>query len=220
MDFQQTKLIACAAVIEEIRSQIPEDLQYEILDFNLHLVPHRLKETLQKAIDAIGQDIDTLILGYGLCSMAVVGVRANHCQIIIPRVDDCIALFLGSQSAYQEQLYGEPGTYFLSRGWIEAGDTLIDDYGRLIQKYGIERADSVMSLMMANYTRLAFIDTGYSHCQPYYDFAQHAADQLGLQYEKIESTDRLLQKMLHGPWDDDFIVIQPGQTITYSSFKG
>ena len=46
-----TRIIACATVIEEMLPKLPEGLTYEVLDFGLHLKPENLKEELQIAID-------------------------------------------------------------------------------------------------------------------------------------------------------------------------
>jgi hypothetical protein len=45
------------------------------------------------------------------------------------------------------------------------------------------------------------------------------ADKFNLKYEEIRGSDALIKKLLHGPWDDDFVIARPGQTITYSDFK-
>jgi hypothetical protein len=29
----------------------------------------------------------------------------------------------------------------------------------------------------------------------------------------------LIKKMLHGPWDDEFVVAHPGETISHLDFK-
>jgi len=82
--------------MEEMLPLLPANVSYEVLDFGLHINPANLKRALQDAIDVAAGAADTVILGYGLCSMAVIGLRANGCTLVIPRVDDCIALFLGS----------------------------------------------------------------------------------------------------------------------------
>ncbi len=219
MDLSRTKVIACATVIEEMLPIMPARLAYEVLDFGLHLVPGNLKKSLQQAIDAACSDFDTLLLGYGLCSMAVVGLQARNCTVVIPRMDDCIALFLGSRQAYNVQSKKEPGTYYLTKGWIEVGDTPFDDYERLVNQYGKERADRIMKTMLKHYTRLAYIDTGHSDNQPYIEHAQKTADRFNLRFEKIPGSSALIEKMLFGPWDQDFVVAQPGQTIQYLDFK-
>src|SRR5574339_300664 len=128
-------VIACATVIEEMSPFLPGDVSAETLDFGLHLRPGELKKSLQEIIDRASQSADVLLLGYGLCSMAVVGLRSTTAHLVIPRVDDCIAIFLGSCRAYKEQARKEPGTYYLTKGWIEVGDSPFSEYQRLVEKF-------------------------------------------------------------------------------------
>jgi hypothetical protein len=213
------KVIACATVIEEMLPLLPEDVSYEVLDFGLHLTPEKLRDQLQATINVAGSNLDTIILGYGLCSMAVVGLKATGCTLVVPRVDDCIAIFLGSRAAYQEQFGREPGTYYLTKGWIEVSDTPFAEYERLVEKYGPEQAERMIKLMLKNYTRLAFIDTGHYEQERYREYARRTAERFGLRYEEIPGSRALVKKMLYGPWDDDFVIAHPGETICYADFK-
>lgn len=214
-----TKVVACATVIEEMLPLLPEGMTYEILDFGLHLTPEKLRNTLQETIDAASFEADTIILGYGLCSMAVVGLKATKCTLVVPRVDDCIAIFLGSHTAYKQQASQEPGTYYLTKGWIEVNDTPFAEYKRLTERYGLERADRIMKLMFKNYTRLAFIDTGHYEQERYREYARSMAKQFELRYEELIGSKALIKKMIYGPWDADFVIAHPGETIRYVDFK-
>ncbi|HZL04222.1 MAG TPA: DUF1638 domain-containing protein, partial [Coriobacteriia bacterium] len=98
-------VIACATVIEEMSPFLPSGVGRRTLDFGLHTDPDRLRATLQATIAEVAasapagsEEPITIILGYGLCSQGVVGLRAEGCRLVIPRVDDCIALFLGSRA--------------------------------------------------------------------------------------------------------------------------
>lgn len=215
---QRRKVIACATVIEELVSFLPSDLPYQILDFGLHLHPQNLKKVLQEKIDQASQDTDVLLLGYGLCSMAVVGLVSQTATLVIPRTDDCIGIFLGSCNAYQEQVRKEPGTYYLTKGWIEVGDSPFQNHPHLVAKYGEERAMRMMKLMLKNYTRLAFINTGHFNLQQYREFSRQTADKFGLRYEEIVGSPSLVKKMIEGNWDDEFVVVPPGQAVRYEDF--
>lgn len=215
----RTVVLACATVIEEMLPHLPPDVDYQVLDFGLHIRPKALKRALQEAIDALPDTVETAILGYGLCSQAVVGLRANNCTLVVPRVDDCIAIFLGSDAAYKRQQRTEPGTYYLTKGWIEVSDTILTEYERAVEQYGQKRADRVMEVMLENYTRLAYIDTGCHDQVRYRAYARRAAETLNLRYEEVVGSDVLIKKMIFGPWDDEFVVAQPGETITYLDFK-
>jgi hypothetical protein len=216
---ERCKLIACATVIEEMLPLMPPSMQYQKLDFGLHVNPKELKITLQEAIKSSSSSADFLILGYGLCSQAVVGLKAENCSLIIPRVDDCIAIFLGSADKYQQQLRHVPGTYYLTKGWIESGDTPFDEYNNLEKMYGIGRAREILSKILKNYTRLALINTGQYKIDNYREHARGLASRFDLQFEEIPGSDSLIKAMLYGPWDDRFVVAGPHQTIEFCDFK-
>jgi hypothetical protein len=216
---KRRKIIACATVIEEILPLLPPDVSAEELDFGLHIAPDQLRDALQQSINRAYNETDTLILGYGLCSMAVVGLMSPRCTLVVPRVDDCIALFLGSATAYRDQFHQEPGTYYMTKGWIEKGDTPFEEYKHLIERYGKRRADRVMEVMFKNYTRLVFIDTGRVDQERYREYARKNAQRFHLRYEEVPGSPSLLQKMIHGPWDDDFVVARPGETIRFQDFR-
>jgi hypothetical protein len=212
------RVIACATVIEEMLPFLPEEVASETLDFGLHLRPDDLKKALQERIDESSQHADVLLLGYGLCSMAVVGLHATTAHVVIPRVDDCIAIFLGSCSAYREQAKKEPGTYYLTKGWIEVGDSPFEEYQRLIEKFGEAKAARMIGLMLKNYKRLGFINTGQYEIERYRDYARKTADKFSLRFEEIAGSPALVKKMVFGPWDDEFLVVEPGQTVQYIDF--
>lgn len=219
MKKNRVKYIACATVIEEMRPLLPPSVQAEVLDFGLHVSPEKLKETLQQAIAASAGEAETIVLGYGLCANAVVGLKASACTLVVPRVDDCIAIFLGSAATYRKETAKEPGTYYLTKGWIEVCDTPFEEYVRMKERYGKSRADRIMKLMLKHYTRLAYIDTGRADQERYQAYAQKTALQFNLRYEKIPGSLALIRKMIHGPWDDDFVVVPPGGVMRFGDFK-
>jgi len=218
MDHSRTLVMACATVIEEMIPLMPEGMQHQVFDFGLHVNPERLRHTLQEAIDKVSGQVDTIILGYGMCSMAVVGIQANGCRLVAPRVDDCIAIFMGSHAAYADQSRAEPGTYYLTKGWIEVGDTPFSDYERTVQRYGKEKAERIYKLLMGNYKRLALINSGQYELEKYREYTKRTAEKFGLRYEEIEGSDALVRKMLLGPWDEEFVVIEPGETFSCEQF--
>jgi hypothetical protein len=212
------RVIACATVIEEMLPLLPADVPYEVLDFGLHLRPQELKRVLQEKIDAASQTAEVILLGYGLCSLAVVGLRAATATIVTSRSDDCIAIFLGSCAAYKQQARQEPGTYYLTKGWIEAGDSPFSEHEKLVEKYGEARALRMLKLTLKNYTRLAFINTGDYNLESYRDYARRNSEKFDLRYEEIEGSPALVKKMISGPWDEELVVVPPGGTITYEMF--
>jgi hypothetical protein len=218
MDYSRTLVMACATVIEEMLPLLPDGMAHQIFDFGLHVNPAKLHNALQEAIDAVSGQYDTIILGYGMCAQAIIGIKANGCQLVVPRVDDCIAIFLGSRSAYSAQCRTEPGTYYLTKGWIEVGDTPFSEHEQTVERYGKERAEYIYKMMMGNYKRLALINTGQYELEKYRAYTRQTAERFGLRYEEIEGSDSLVKQMLFGPWDDEFVVLEPGETFSLQQF--
>jgi hypothetical protein len=212
------KVISCATVIEEMLPMMPPGLKYEKLEFGLHAYPEKLRQALQEAIDSCGPEIKTVILGYGLCSQAVVGLSSPSRTLIVPRVDDCIALFLGSIEEYNHQHKNSPGTLYLTKGWIEAG-TPLDHRDDMIKRYGEAKARFFFKQMIHNYTRLVFINTGNYEIEKYRAKSREVARELELQFEEIEGSNSLIKRMLYGPWEGDFVINPPGRKITFLDFR-
>jgi hypothetical protein len=217
----RTKIIACQIFVEELRPMLPADVVLDTVQMSLHERPRSLRELLQERIDASG-DCDTIILGYGACGQSTVGLRATFSRLVLPRVDDCIGMFLGSRDAYRQQHQIEPGTYFLTKGWVGAGlTTPFSTYDALRERWGAERADRVRAAMLGRYRRLAFVRTGDTDDPELADArakARETADRFGLRYEELPSGTDLVAPLVYGPWDDRFIVVPPGGTVRLTDF--
>ena len=198
---------------------MPQGMKYEVLDFDLHNDPDALKEALQHAIDSTEPRIRTILMGYGLCSQAVVGLKSHGFTLVIPRVDDCIAIFLGSSAAYQEQCHAVPGTYYLTRGWIEAGYSPFNEYDFLVKQYGEGKARRIIGKMLKNYKRLAFINTGNHKLDHYRALSRTMAEKFDLRFEEVQGSDKMIKKFFYGPWDDEFVIIMPGRTVSFLDFR-
>jgi Protein of unknown function (DUF1638) len=215
-----TKIIACQTVGEEIKTLLPDGYTLEMLKYGLHNVPKNLHTQLQEAIDATGLEYGTILLGYGLCANAILGLKSRGFQLVIPRADDCITLFLGSRQEYLRQLGLSPGTFYLTKGWIECGEDPYTEYSTLRTKYGHEKAYKITKRYIQHYTRLALINPGSYQTEAYRKYAKMVADYFNLTYEEIQGSTRLLERIIEGAWENEFVVIPPGQEVTYDMFYG
>ncbi|PLX46031.1 MAG: hypothetical protein C0609_01845 [Deltaproteobacteria bacterium] len=214
------KLIACPLVLEKLSGRLDGvDVVVEELDIGLHKTPQKLKDALQCAVDETPGDFDAIVLGYGACANAVVGLKAFACPIIVPRVDDCIGIFLGSRRAYRAEMKNNPGTYYLTKGWIDAKQSPFDEFDDMCEQFGRERAGKLMKTMLAHYSRLALIrGEDEEEFDTYRLWAKETAEKFDLTYCELEGSGALLDKIANGPWDDEFVVALPGETIVLESF--
>jgi hypothetical protein len=153
-----------------------------------------------------------------MCSKGAVGLEARSHRLVIPKVDDCIGLLLGSRTEHVRQCLRAPGTFYLTKGWIECGDDPYTEYVKMRQKYGHERAYWLEKKIIENYTRLALINTGNYNLKKYRQYAKVVAEFFGLAFEEIPGSNVLLRKLLEGNWDEDFVIVEPGEAVRYDMF--
>ena len=214
----RSKIIACQTVGEELKLLLPDDFVMEVLEYDLHNVPKQLHVKLQSVIDGTGPEFSTILVGYGMCANAIVGIHSRNFRLVIPRADDCITLFLGSRKAYEQQIKQTPGTYYLTKGWIECGEDPYTEYCKMREKYSTEKAFRITKQYIANYTRLALITSGSFDYEAYRKYAKMVADHFDLNYEEIAGSDEFLNNLIQGKWENDFVIVPPGETVSYDMF--
>lgn len=215
-DMKNCKLIACRTLEDEIQSLIPPDLDCEYLEYALHNTPKILKEKLQEAFTA-DTDHDTILLGYGLCSNSVLDISSPRHRLVIPRVHDCISLFLGSRSRYDEEFKKVPATYYLSKGWIKQHGDPYSEYLKNCGIYGEEMALEFTKMMYANYQRVAYIHT-LGDDKADVEYSKEVADFLEVDFNELEGNMAIFQALISGEWDERFIIVEPGRAFEQEQF--
>ena len=219
---------------ESISKTCPHSLDIEFLPKGLHdLGQEKMLARMQEAVDASsGKGFDAILLVYGLCNNGTSGLTARDTKLVMARAHDCITLFLGGRAKYTEQFEGNPGTYYRTTGWIEhesadgAGDETIQQklglfmaYEELVEKYGEDNAKYIQETMgdgVQNYDRLAFIKMGVEGEAPFIEESKREADDKGWQFDLIDGSMTLLERLAAGDWNDDFLVVAPDHTIKAS----
>ena len=214
---------------------LPEGLARQIvfLDYGLHRVPGKMTRTIQEALDLI-EAPSLVVLGYGLCGNGLKEIKAGRHTLLVPRVDDCIALLLGSHRAYIREFEAVPGTYYLSKGWLESGSHPLKEYEEYLPKYGPEQAMWIMDQQYQHYERLVLVAHHQSDLESYRPQALQVArfcQRWGMRYEEILGSDEYVRHLVEliravaergvGALDGgnkDLMVIPPGGEIRQEQF--
>ena len=215
--------MACQIMEPELDPLIRErdSIRAFYLDQGLHRTPAQLAEKIQDIIDRIDKEFNRIVLGYGLCSNGIVGVKANSSELIVPRCHDCIAFFLGSPQAYLEDFHSRPGSYYLTPGWIaERKDPLAIIEDEYVPRYGRETAEWAKKEELKHYTHIVLVDTGTGNIEPMRQIGQENARFFSMEYLEIEGkSDEFFNKLAFGPYpEDEFIRLEAGQEITQDMF--
>jgi Protein of unknown function (DUF1638) len=194
--------------------------------------PAQRLNRLQSQIDAASSpSYQAVVLVYGLCNLALEGLQARELPFAVPRAHDCITLYLGSRKRYDEEFAGSPGTYYYSEDYLERQSnvgtngrrvtmgvvtSIEDDYDYLVAKYGEDNAKYLIEVLgewHKHYRRAAYIETGLGKSVRYRELAEQDAAKYGWRFDQLKGDPILIRKLLAGDWDDDFLVVQPGQRV-------
>lgn len=220
-------VIACQVFQSLIETYLPEGMAKLVTfkDYGLHRVPDKLTWSIQAEIDSI-KDPSLIMLGYGLCGNGLKGIKSRAHTLLIPRTDDCIAILLGSYKKYMQEFDATPGTYYLTKGWLESGSNPLQEYQEIVAKYGEKDATWIMDQQYQHYERVAFVAHNQEDLEKYRPKAMEVAEyckRWGMRYEEILGSDIYIRRLIEiasspGKSDADFLVIPPGSEVTQDMF--
>lgn len=243
------KLIACKVLFREISyvcstSESIVDITW--IRQGKHNYPEQLHDILQEEIDLIeagkdnhtnkmneisenddgvAEDFDAIVLGYGLCSNAVSGLKTKKHRLVIPKAHDCITLFMGSKEKYTHYFNEIPGCYWYTADWIENTTMPGQPRHAMMVRYFEEQGydeDTIDYLMEAlnglrNYHNAAYIRMPFLDKPEYREATKKAAEFYGWQYHEIEGEMSLFERLISGDWnEEDFLVLEPGEIAVQS----
>jgi hypothetical protein len=215
-------IIACGSIKPELQKLVQEQdaITLRFLPQNLHRNPDKMTGLIQKVVDKAGEESQDIVLGYGLCSNGIVGVKAPSQGLYIPRVHDCISFYLGSRERYKQVFSKYPGTYHLTKSWI---DNQKDPMGLVENEYtervGRELAEETMNTEIRNYKYISYVETMAADNEKYRDRAKKNAHFFNKKYIEFSGSENYFRKIVYGPYSEpDFVYVKPGQKVKQKEF--
>jgi hypothetical protein len=236
-------IVACRVLSRELNhfaATSPHVVELSWLPQGLHNTPDKLRQILMETLDGLYRQReenllkhwpDYIALGYGLCSNGVVGLESRETPLVIPRTDDCIALFLGSQARYLELFTRMNGCYWLNNGWIEygwtesalTGDQTAEKRAFYAEQYGEENADFLIEQdqqWVRNYKLCGYITSPVYACGDYERQARAFASGNAWSFERVEGDNRMLERLTRGEWDEEAFLIVPPHHRVEAAYDG
>lgn len=179
------------------------------VESGLHNFPEKLGQALSQEFDKV--DADRVLLCFGTCGNAVVGLETRDFELIMPRVDDCISLLLGG-TARRLKINEAHTSYFLTAGWLRGERNIYVEYEYAVQKYGEKRGKRIMETVLANYTDLVLLDTGSYDIAPARTESAMIAEKLGLELKTMPAGVGYICELLTGPYPPERFCVFPPKT--------
>ena len=224
-------LIACRVLEEEIGILMTDPSRIahrEFFEVGLHDQPAVLRARLAEAIARAEEDptAEAVVLVYGLCGLALVGLAPRRLPLVVPRAHDCVTLFLGSKERYAACMQAEPGAYWYTPGWNKERRVPGPERERKLRaeyaaKFGEDEVEALLEMdreAFAQHSCAAYTDLG----TPAGDdsnrrYAESCAAALGWRFAHHPGDSTLLRDLLDGRWDPErFLIVRPGEQIAHS----
>ena len=224
-------LLACSVFEQEIALYAKADnnlVEKRFFEMGLHDRPNQLRARLQESLDLVDarNDIEAIVLAYGLCGRGTAGLRPLRHKLIIPRAHDCITVFMGSKEAYAAHQHRCPTCYYYTPGWnrgrlVPGPEKLEAMRAELNAKFEPEDVGFLIESEQnawAMHDTATYLDLGTTDAEIEAVYSRKCADWLGWKFEHLHGDPTLLRDLLWGNWDEArFQIIVPGMQLGHSA---
>ena len=218
-------ILSCTSLVEFVRAaQQAKRTAFNVftLDRSLHMDPGQMRKAVIDLINSLPDEYDTVLIAMGFCGGVWHGTSFER-TVIIPRVDDCVSLLLHTDDGYHPNLKQDGHLYLYESDPKDfSALTLMHNTNSFTQDLDLKdlSRDFLFEMWFHNYRYMDIIDTGLNDCysEDYASAAQDQADQIRAELDYVPGSILLLEKLVSGNWDEQFIVAPPGKTILHGDF--
>jgi len=230
------KFICCdvfARVACALSASSPHVVDVDFVPMLEHNEPRKLNKILQDKIDAIktsGRKYDAVVLGFGLCGNAVIGLSCPV-PMVIPRAHDCCTVHMGSREKFLAAFEGLLSARWCSTGYYERCNMInrnyfgteqlstyktSAEYMSYVEKYGEDNADYIWQSLHppietdeAVYIKI----DGFEHSGAFENYGAEIA-KTDKKLKIVDGDISMLRALLDGDWDEDrFLTVPPNKKI-------
>ena len=186
-------------------------------DRSLHAEPEQMKEAIGKLIASLPAEIDTVLIAMGFCGGVFDHVSFDR-RVVLPKADDCVSILLNVDDECVPNrkemghlyLYENDPADFSALTLLRDRETVPEDVK------GVD-PELLFRMWFGNYHAMDIIDTGLNDCyaESYVETAQAEADRIGASLGYAEGSNRTMEKLVAGRWDDQFLVAEKGKLIRH-----
>jgi hypothetical protein len=221
--------IAC-----ELVAQSPHIIDIEFVPMLAHKEPGKLQAMIQGIIDRSvnesGRSYDAVILGFGLCGNAAIGLSCPV-PMAIPRAHDCCTIQMGSKERFLDVFGRQLSARWCSTGYYErahvAGSGYFDEdqlsnhktsaeYMGYVEQYGEEDADYIWETMHPpiESKEAFYIEIEGFEYSDAYDSYKARVEKEGRELIKVGGDIAMLKSLIDGAWGEgQFLVVPPRMKI-------
>ncbi|MGA8571784.1 MAG: DUF1638 domain-containing protein [Desulfobaccales bacterium] len=213
LESEETAVLACRVFEPELTSLGVPPRRVLYLEQGLHRFPDRLRQELSAALKKLERKkkVRRILLVYGYCGGGLEGLRTQRVEIVLPLAHDCVPILLGREMAGPQE--GLRGTFYLSPGWIDHGQTPYSEYFLDRERFGPENALWVGQRMLAGYHEVVLVDTGTGLRPHHRRYARGMARLFGLSYREVRGCRSWFRLLFRGEGGPQVLLVSPGRVL-------
>lgn len=213
-----TVLITCSNMSNHVKAaQEKEGTNYPVieLDSKLHAEPKDMRAKLFETLEELPEDVDLVLLSMGMCGGSV-AERPMPIKVVMPKVDDCITLLLHTGDDWYPNLKEGGHLYLTDRDDLSVENILKS----VMEKYGEKKGKLLFDIWFDSYRSVDIIDTGAydSYAPEYLESAERSAALINCPLCHVPGSNRLLEKLVGGRWDHQFLIVEKGGILREEDF--
>ncbi len=213
-------IMTCSSLRRHVdAAQKKENTSYEVyeLDSKLHAEPKEMRAAVFEAMGKLPGQVDTVLLSMGLCGGSV-SERPLPVRVVMPKVDDCITLLMHTDDKWYPNL--KRGGHMYLTDTVDSDLSIVNIRRQLVERYGEKKGFMVFDIWFASYKSVDIIDTGVYDCysRDYVAKAKANADLIQCPVCYVEGSNLLLEKLVSGRWDHQFLIGEAGDTFREEDF--
>jgi len=208
-------ILACSSLLDYVnQAQKTMGTNYPVTFLNrkYHADPKKMRRHIIDAIDHMPEEIDTVLVAMGYCGGSWEDVAFPK-RVVIPRVDECVSLLLHTDDRYCPDMKEKGHLYMKDRD--PKAFSLKRAFEGFTEGLDEEEKERIRRSWVDCYTHVDVVDTGLYdiHSAEYTKEAKENADWIEGQIQYRKGGNRLIEKLVSGRWDEQFLVAEPGQNI-------
>lgn len=216
----QAVILGCGSLlshIEAAQAKMQTSFPVVELDRKYHVEPRQMQQEILSKLQQLPEAVDTVLVAMGFCGGSWQGVRPGR-RLVMPRVDDCVTLLLHTDDSPHFNL--KQGRHFYLRDTDRGEHSLEAMQQSLREQHGAEQGEAIFRSWFAAYRDADIVDTGAydSYAADFLAEAQRNADLAGCRLNHVPGSNLLLEKLVSGRWDEQFVVVEPGQAVELAMF--
>lgn len=209
-------ILSCSSLkdyIEKTQEILGTSYPVRYLDRIYHRDPLEMRSHILDELANLPEGIETVLVSMGFCGGSWQDVQAP-CRLVIAHIDDCVSLLLQTGDDPISDLKA-PGHLY-----VRDKDPSKESFHAIFEKLtvGIDAQTKARyhKDWQELYSSIDIMDTGINNCRDsaYLATVREDADWLDAEVSYVPAGTHLLEKLLSGKWDDQFLVLEKGATAS------